>query len=151
MWINGGPVFAKQQRVGRGGHVFRPLVLRTRGEGTASERQPISIFGRFLEESQLAALPQLWNVLVGEMSIVGPCAASLREAGFYRNKVPNYELRQSVRPGITGYAQVYLRSASPSTRIEYDLHYVRHMGAALDFMIVWHSLILRRERHKHFS
>jgi lipopolysaccharide/colanic/teichoic acid biosynthesis glycosyltransferase len=148
-WTMGRPVLVKQERVGKGGRIFKQLKLRTRVEGNASQHPRMTLLGRFLEDSCLAELPQLWNVLVGEMSIVGPCPESPREADLYRDKVPNYELRQSVRPGLTGYAQVYLESASGSTRIEYDLHYIRHMDAALDFMIVWSSLFPGPERHRH--
>jgi lipopolysaccharide/colanic/teichoic acid biosynthesis glycosyltransferase len=148
LWTMGRPVLVKQERVGKGGRIFRQLRLRTRVEGSASEHPRMTLLGRFLEDSCLVELPQLWNVLVGEMSIVGPCPASPREADFYREKVLNYELRQSVRPGLTGYSQVYLGSASASTRIEYDLHYIRHMDAALDLMIVWHSLFAGTERHR---
>jgi lipopolysaccharide/colanic/teichoic acid biosynthesis glycosyltransferase len=149
LWTMGRPLLVKQERVGKGGRIFRQLRLRTRVEGNASQHPRMTLLGRFLEDSCLAELPQLWNVLVGEMSIVGPCPESPREADLYRDKVPNYELRQSVRPGLTGYAQVYLESASGSTRIEYDLHYIRHMDAALDFMIVWSSLFPGPERHRH--
>jgi lipopolysaccharide/colanic/teichoic acid biosynthesis glycosyltransferase len=149
LWSMGRPVIVKQERVGKGGRIFKQLRLRTRVEGSASEYPRITLFGRFLEDSYLAELPQLWNVLVGDMSIVGPCPESPGKASFDREKVPNYELRQSVRPGLTGYAQVYLGSASASTRIEYDLHYVRHMDAALDLMIIWHSLFPGAERHRH--
>jgi lipopolysaccharide/colanic/teichoic acid biosynthesis glycosyltransferase len=149
LWTMGRPVLVKQERVGKGGRIFRQLRLRTRVEGSESEHPRMTLLGRFLEESFLAELPQLWNVLVGEMSIVGPYPESPREADFYREKVLNYELRQSVRPGLTGYAQVYLGSASASTGIEYDLHYIRHMDAVLDLMIVWHSLFPGIERHTH--
>ena len=149
LWTMGRPVLVKQERVGKGGRIFEQLKLHTRVEGSASENPQITLFGRFLEDSCLAELPQLWNVLVGDMSIVGPCPESPREANFYRDEVPNYELRQSVRPGLTGYAQVYLGSASASTTIEYDLHYIRHMDAALDLMIVWHSLFPGTEFHRH--
>ena len=140
LWTMGRPVLVKQERVGKGGRIFEQLKLRTGVEGRASENPQMTLLGRFLEDSCLAELPQLWNVLVGDMSIVGPCPESPLKANFYREKVPNYELRQSVRPGLTGYAQVYLGSASASTTIEYDLHYIRHMDAALDLMIVWHTL-----------
>jgi lipopolysaccharide/colanic/teichoic acid biosynthesis glycosyltransferase len=148
LWTIGRPVLVKQERVGKGGRIFEQLKLRTGVEGSASENPRMTLLGRFLEDSCLAELPQLWNVLVGDMSIVGPSPESPRQANFYRDKVPNYELRQSVRPGITGYAQAYLGSASASTRIEYDLHYIRHMDAALDLMIVWHSVFPSTKRHR---
>jgi lipopolysaccharide/colanic/teichoic acid biosynthesis glycosyltransferase len=151
LWTMGRPVLVKQERVGKGGRIFKQLSFRTRMEGSTSAHPRMTLLGRFLEDSCLAELPRLWNVLVAEMSIVGPCPESPNEASSYRDKVPNYELRQSVRPGITGYAQVYLGSASPSTRIEYDLHYVRQMDAALDLIIIWHSLFPGIERHPLFK
>ena len=146
--IMGRPVLVKLDRIGKGGRVFRQLKLRTRVE-VASEHAPSTLLGRLLEESCIAELPQLWNVFLGDMSIVGPRAESPRTVNFCRERLPNYELRQSVRPGITGYAQVYLGHASASTRLEYDLHYIRHMGAALDLMILLHSLLPGTERHRH--
>jgi len=145
----GGPVLDKQECAGKDGRLFRQLKLRTRAEGNGSEHPRPTLLGRFLEDSRLAELPQLWNVLVGDMSIVGPCPESPREANLSREKVPNYELCQSVRPGITGYAQVFLGRASASTRIEYDLHYIRRMNATVDLMIVWHSLFPFVARHNH--
>jgi lipopolysaccharide/colanic/teichoic acid biosynthesis glycosyltransferase len=147
LWTMGRPVLVKQERVGKRGRIFKQFKLRTRVEGNASEHPRMTLLGRFLEESCLAELPQLWNVLVGDISIVGPHPESPHQANVYR-EAPNYELRQSVRPGITGYAQVYLGNASASTRIEYDLHYIRHMDAALDLRIVWHSLFPGNEHHR---
>jgi lipopolysaccharide/colanic/teichoic acid biosynthesis glycosyltransferase len=141
LWTIGRPVFVTRERVGKGGRVFRQLKLRTRVEDGFE-----TLLGRFLEESCLAELPQLWNVLVGDMSIVGPRPESPKQASIYRERLPNYKIRQSVRPGITGYAQVYLGCASAHTRLEYDLHYVRHMGAALDLRILRDS-VLPGHRH----
>jgi lipopolysaccharide/colanic/teichoic acid biosynthesis glycosyltransferase len=100
----GRPVLVKQERLGKGGRIFKQFKLRTRLEGSASEHPRKTLLGRFLEESCLAELPQLWNVLVGDISIVGPHPEGPHQGNVYR-EVPNYELRQSVRPGITGYAQ----------------------------------------------
>jgi lipopolysaccharide/colanic/teichoic acid biosynthesis glycosyltransferase len=123
--------------------------LRTRVEGSASELARMTFLGRFLEDSCLAELPQLWNVLVGDMSIVGPSPESPHKASFHRDRLPNYERRQSVRPGITGYAQVYLGDASASTRLEYDLYYIRHMGVALDLKILWNNVYPGTSRQTH--
>ena len=145
----GRPVLVRRDRVGKGGRTFRQLTFRTRVEGSTSGHWRMTFLGRFLEDSCLAELPQLWNVLVGDMSIVGPSADSPHKANLNRERLPNYELRLNVRPGITGYAQVYLGHASASTRLEYDLYYIRHMGAALDLMIVWQSLFPGTEFHRH--
>ena len=100
LWTLGPPVLVKQERVGKGGRIFKQLKLRLRMEGSAYEHQPMTALSRFLEDSHLADLPQLWNVLVGDMSIVGPCPESPREANIYREKVLNYELRRRARPGL---------------------------------------------------
>jgi lipopolysaccharide/colanic/teichoic acid biosynthesis glycosyltransferase len=140
LWTTGRPVLVTRERVGKGGRIFKQVKLRTRIGDSASEPAQVNLVGRFLEDSCLAELPQLWNVIVGDMSLVGPSPESPHNAKLNRERLPNYELRQIVRPGITGYAQVYLGSASSSTTLEYDLYYVRHKGAALDVKILWRSV-----------
>jgi lipopolysaccharide/colanic/teichoic acid biosynthesis glycosyltransferase len=141
LWTSGPPILVTQERVGKDGRVFGQLKLRTRVEDASEQAPTTTLLGRFLEDTYLAELPQLWNVLVGDMSIVGPLPESPKLAAIYRERFPDYEIRQSVRPGITGYAQVYLGCASAHTRLEYDLHYIRHMGAALDLRILRDSIL----------
>jgi lipopolysaccharide/colanic/teichoic acid biosynthesis glycosyltransferase len=84
LWTLGRPLVVTRERVGKGGYVFKQLRFRTGVEGRAPEHQQLTPLGQFLEDSCLAELPQLWNVLMGEMSIVGPCPESPHRAEIYR-------------------------------------------------------------------
>jgi lipopolysaccharide/colanic/teichoic acid biosynthesis glycosyltransferase len=138
-----GPVLYRQQRVGKDGSDFELLKLRTMvvgaekmGAGFAVDRgdSRITRVGRLLRRLSLDELPQLWNVLRGDMSIVGPRPT-------LRYQVDNYTPRQrrrlEVRPGLTGWAQVNGRAELPwEKRIELDVWYVEHRSAGLDLRIL---------------
>jgi len=140
------PFFA-QMRVGRNHVPFRLHKLRTmRTAGTDAGRytQPgdtrITRVGRFLRATRLDELPQLWNVLRGEMSLIGPRAEWDRLVADYERQIPCYFFRHLVKPGITGWAQVnypYGASLEDTVRkLEYDLYYIRHFSFTLDASIV---------------
>jgi lipopolysaccharide/colanic/teichoic acid biosynthesis glycosyltransferase len=148
IWLDDrGPVFFAQTRVGKNHVPFRLLKLRTmhaaQTEG-APYTQPndtrITRVGRFLRNTRLDELPQLWNVLRGEMSLIGPRAEWVRLVENYEREVPCYYFRHLVKPGITGWAQVnypYGASLEDTTRkLEYDLYYIRHFSFLLDASIV---------------
>jgi lipopolysaccharide/colanic/teichoic acid biosynthesis glycosyltransferase len=138
-----GPVLYRQTRVGKDGVDFELVKLRTMvvgaeklGAGWAVDRGDprITRAGRILRKLSLDELPQLWNVVRGEMSIVGPRPT-------LRYQVDRYDERQlhrlDVLPGITGWAQIHGRAALPwAERIELDLWYVEHRSAALDLKIL---------------
>lgn len=144
-----GPVMYTQRRVGLYGEVFTIFKIRTMYED--SERQSgatwavpgdprITPLGRFLRFSHLDELPQLFNVLSGEMSLVGPRPERPEFLPRLEAEIPDYRRRLAVRPGITGLAQV---QQAPDTdvnsvrrKLDYDLHYVAAMGAWLDLRIV---------------
>jgi lipopolysaccharide/colanic/teichoic acid biosynthesis glycosyltransferase len=140
---DGGPVLYRQTRVGQGGTDFELLKLRTmivgaetQGAGYAVDRGDprITRVGRILRRTSLDELPQLWNVLRGEMSIVGPRPT-------LRYQVERYDERQrrrlDVRPGLTGWAQVHGRASLPwAERIELDVWYVEHRSPLLDLKIL---------------
>jgi lipopolysaccharide/colanic/teichoic acid biosynthesis glycosyltransferase len=137
----GGPIFYRQQRVGRDGRDFELLKLRTMevgaergGYAVSAGDQRITRVGRVLRRLSLDELPQLWNVLRGDMSLVGPRPT-------LRYQVDQYTERQrrrlDVKPGVTGWAQVQGRARLPwDERIELDIWYVDHRSPWLDLRIL---------------
>jgi lipopolysaccharide/colanic/teichoic acid biosynthesis glycosyltransferase len=106
--------------------------------------------GRLLRRSNIDELPQLWNVLRGEMSIVGPRPERPNFVAEFKDRIPQYMLRHKVKAGITGWAQVHgwRGNTSIEKRIEYDLYYIENWSVRLDFKIMWLTL-LRGFFHKH--
>ena len=144
---DGRPIIFRQQRMGRDKEVFTVYKFRTMrapvdsGEIYTRENDPrITPMGRWLRKLRLDELPQLWNVLNGELSLIGPRAEWIECAERYEKKIPFYHFRHLVKPGITGWAQVnYPYGESEEDAIEklkYDLYYIRHYSLKLDAMIV---------------
>jgi lipopolysaccharide/colanic/teichoic acid biosynthesis glycosyltransferase len=106
--------------------------------------------GRFLRRSNLDELPQLWNVLRGDMSIVGPRPERPIFVEQFKHRIPQYMLRHKVKAGLTGWAQVNgWRGNTPlEKRIEYDLYYIENWSVRLDLKIIWLTLI-KGFFHKH--
>ena len=151
IWLtNGRPVIFQQPRVGREGVLFTVFKFRTMraddgGDDSADiytrEGDPrITRAGRWLRKLRLDELPQLFNVLRGDMSLIGPRAEWVRCAERYEQKIPFYHFRHLVKPGITGWAQVnypYGESEQDAVeKLKYDLYYIRHYSLKLDAMIV---------------
>lgn len=142
----GRPVLFAQERVGLGGRVFRVYKFRTmRGlprEGlyAGSEADRITPLGRFLRRFRLDELPQLWNVLRGDMSLVGPRPEQKVLVDAYSQEMPLYALRHVVRPGLTGWAQVHHGYAEGKDgaweKLSYDLYYLKHFSLWLDLRIL---------------
>ncbi len=141
-----GPVFYSQERVGLNGRRFRMIKFRSmradaesRGAGWTTKDDPRRTrLGEVLRRLSLDELPQLWNVLVGDMSLVGPRPERPVYVDQFRASIPRYMLRHHVRAGLTGWAQVNgLRGDTPlERRIEYDLYYVKNWSLALDVRII---------------
>lgn len=156
-WLRSGrPVLFAQQRVGRGGrrfslYKFRTLPVLSLAEGdrqwTPAETDG---WGRFLRSTGLDELPQLFNVLRGEMSLVGPRPERPHFVEQFRRHLVFYSMRHRFQVGITGWAQVngWRGDTSISRRVEHDLYYLRHWSLALDVRILWMTLadFLRRLR-----
>jgi sugar transferase EpsL len=147
----GRPVLFRQLRPGLNGRPFVMYKFRTmtRARGAHGrllpDAQRLPRFGRFLRSASLDELPELWNVVKGEMSLVGPRPLRMRYLPRYS---PEQALRHEVRPGITGWAQVHGRNAIPWDRkLELDVWYVRHVSPRLDLEILCRTLleIVRRE------
>ena len=140
---DGGPILYRQRRVGRGGREFELLKLRTMvvgaetiGAGYAVDRGDprITRTGRVLRRLSIDELPQLWNVLLGEMALVGPRPTLAYQVEKY---TPRQRRRLDVKPGITGWAQVNGRAALAwADRIELDVWYVEHRSLRLDLTIL---------------
>lgn len=131
----GRPVFFRQERAGKGGRTFRLVKFRSMraGEGTDAERT--TGFGRFLRASSLDELPQLFQVLAGTMSLVGPRPLPVRYLPRYTAK---QNRRHEVRPGITGWAQVNGRNTlSWKEKFALDVWYVDHRSLVLDLRILF--------------
>ena len=148
VWLNDrGPVFFFQTRIGKNGQPFRLVKLRSMrvepvdGDLYTKANDPrITRVGHVLRSSRLDELPQLWNVLRGDMSLIGPRAEWNRLVENYEREIPCYHFRHLVKPGITGWAQVnYPYGASmedTQRKLEYDLYYIRHFSFMLDASIV---------------
>jgi lipopolysaccharide/colanic/teichoic acid biosynthesis glycosyltransferase len=139
-----------QRRSGFLGTEFTLWKFRTMRPGADAhgpfrrDREAPTRLGAFLRRYRFDELPQLWNVLRGEMSMVGPRPEWIKEVEVLEKAVPNYHLRHLVPPGITGWAQVYYRATNdPSESLEkhhYDLYYLKHFSFALDFSILLKTL-----------
>lgn len=131
----GSPVFFRQERAGKGGRVFRILKFRTMREGEGTDAERLTRVGRFLRASSLDEVPELINVLRGEMSLVGPRPLPVRYLPRY---TPRQNRRHEVLPGITGWAQVNGRNAIDwETKFRYDLEYVENRSVLFDLKILW--------------
>jgi Undecaprenyl-phosphate glucose phosphotransferase len=154
-----GPVFYRQERMGLDGKPFTILKFRSMLDDAERETGPVwarandprvTAFGRFLRRSNLDELPQLWNVLRGDMSIVGPRPERPHFVAQFKHRIPQYMLRHKVKAGLTGWAQVNgWRGNTPlEKRIEYDLYYIENWSVRLDLKIIWLTLV-KGFFHKH--
>jgi exopolysaccharide biosynthesis polyprenyl glycosylphosphotransferase len=156
---SGFPIFYSQPRLGKGGLVFKIYKYRTMrqdaeadGEAkTTLENDPrVTRMGGFLRRTRLDELPQFWNVLRGDMSLVGPRAERPELVAEYQKQVPFYRARLLVKPGLTGWAQInygYVASITETAvKIEYDLYYIKHRTLAMDFQIILRTIgtVIRR-------
>ena len=130
----GRPILFAQDRAGLNGRPFTLYKFRTMKEGEGSDAERLTRLGRFLRAASLDELPELWNVLKGEMSLVGPRPLPVRYLPRY---TPEQNRRHEVKPGITGWAQVNGRNALDwETKFRYDVDYVDSQSVWLDLKIL---------------
>ncbi|MEO6654440.1 MAG: sugar transferase [Ilumatobacteraceae bacterium] len=148
---NRGPVFFRQERVGLHGAPFQIWKLRTMKPGaidisgwTSNQDPRITPFGKVLRRTHIDELPQVFNIFVGELSVVGPRPEQVGHSRTLEERLPFYAARHLVRPGLTGWAQVRYKYASSEedafTKLQYDLHYVRHESLSTDLRVIWLTL-----------
>jgi exopolysaccharide biosynthesis polyprenyl glycosylphosphotransferase len=148
-----GPIFYRQQRVGRGGRQFEIVKLRSMipnaerhsGPQWAQQDDPrVTRVGRILRKTRLDEAPQLLNVLRGEMSLIGPRPERDVFVEQLTQQIPFYRTRLAVKPGLTGWAQVRYRYGNSTedalVKLQYDLYYIRHQSLALDLLILLRTL-----------
>jgi sugar transferase (PEP-CTERM system associated) len=143
-----GPVLYRQKRVGLDGVPFYCYKFRTMRADAEADTGPtwaldddprITKFGKFMRKSRLDEIPQLWNVLKGDMSLVGPRPERPEFTEVLSREIPHYHLRHTVRPGITGWAQIRYKYASSledaKEKLRYDLFYIKNMSIGLDLLV----------------
>lgn len=154
-----GPIFFRQTRVGLGGRNFTVYKFRTmrqdaevQGAQWASKNDPrVTRFGMFMRKTRLDEVPQLWNVLRGDMGFVGPRPERPEFVPWLSEQIPYFDLRHMIRPGLTGWAQVRYgygaTLAESREKLEFDLYYIKHMSLGLDLLIMFETVktILRRQ------
>jgi lipopolysaccharide/colanic/teichoic acid biosynthesis glycosyltransferase len=148
---SGSKVFYTQKRVGKNGVLFTLYKLRTLKHsanddlsGMRPNDPDILWVGRFLRVWRIDELPQIWNILKGDMSWVGPRPERPHIVERCKLQIPNYHLRHNVAPGITGWAQIHNPDATPNDnakKLEYDLEYIQNAGLKQDVMILWKTLV----------
>jgi sugar transferase (PEP-CTERM system associated) len=154
-----GPIFFRQTRVGLGGRNFSVYKFRTMrtdaevaGAKWATKDDPRATrIGKFMRKTRLDEVPQLWNVLRGDMGFVGPRPERPEFVPWLCEQIPYFNLRHMIRPGLTGWAQVrYGYGASleqAREKLEFDLYYIKHMTLGLDLLIMFETVktIIRRQ------
>ncbi len=146
---SGFPILYSQVRLGKGGQIFKIYKFRTMKQNAeadgeaklAEENDPrVTRVGNFLRRTRLDELPQFWNVLHGEMSLVGPRAERPELVAEFQKQIPFYRARLLVKPGLTGWAQInygYVASVTETAvKLEYDLYYIKHRSLPMDFNVI---------------
>ena len=149
-----GVAIYKQKRVGLNGKLFtlykfRSMVVDAERDGPvwSQENDPrVTTFGKFLRATRLDELPQLLNIFRGQMSLIGPRPERPEFVADLRARIPHYDLRHLVAPGLTGWAQVMYRYTSSvdeaARKLEYDLYYIKNHSIQLDFAILIKTIIM---------
>lgn len=150
---DGGSVYIQQNRVGRNNSLinirkFRTMSFNDNEEGGNKQNNRITKVGNFLRRSRLDELPQLWNILVGDLSLIGPRPELPALTQVYEKEIPYYNVRHLIEPGLSGWAQLYHENhphqgkniEETKNKLSYDLYYIKNRSLALDFKIALKTL-----------
>ncbi|HUK49337.1 MAG TPA: TIGR03013 family XrtA/PEP-CTERM system glycosyltransferase [Terriglobales bacterium] len=148
-----GPILYRQKRVGLGGKVFHCFKFRTMRQDAEADSGPtwaldddprITKFGKFLRTARFDEIPQLWCVLKGDMSFVGPRPERPEFVETLTQEIPFYATRNAVRPGITGWAQIRYKYGNSvedaKEKLQYDLYYIKNMSLGMDLLIMFQTI-----------
>lgn len=147
-----GPVFYSQARLGKDGHQFRihkfrSMVVNAEAGGAAfatENDRRVTRFGWFMRRTRIDELPQLWCVIRGDMSVVGPRPERPEHMARIEAEIPEFPMRLAVKPGLTGWAQVSYRYAGTMdelrTKLEYDLYYIQFASILMEIRILLHTI-----------
>ncbi len=145
---DGGKIFIRQERVGQNNHTvsilkFRTMSVDDSGDGRVGREQKITHVGKFLRASRIDELPQLWNVLRGDISLIGPRPELPKLVELYEKEISFYNVRHLIKPGLSGWAQLYQKTPpkfatdyiQTKTKLSYDLFYIKNRSFWLDIKI----------------
>lgn len=151
--VEGGNPFIWHERIGRGNRPFYIVKLRTmlfndHGDPELQQKNRVTTIGKFLRKSRIDELPQLWNVLTGDLSFIGPRPELPAIARTYEAEIPYYEVRHLITPGLSGWAQIYHLDAPRGAadvertrrKLSYDMYYLKHRSFGLDLAIALKTL-----------
>ncbi len=149
---DGGPIFTYQKRVGQSGRLvnlvkFRTMTANDQGQWVEGNTNRVTSVGRFLRLTRIDELPQLWNVVNGDVSLVGPRPEFPEPVKIYEKEIPYYSARHLVKPGLSGWAQLYGEHPHHGTdvsttknKLSYDLYYIKNRGLWLDITIALRTI-----------
>lgn len=150
---SGGTPFITNERIGRGGRIFRIIKLRSmlfndNGNPELQKKNHVTAFGRFLRKTRIDELPQLWNVFMGDLSFIGPRPELPKLVEVYEREIPQYQMRHLIAPGLSGWAQIHdydaprggADVARTKQKLSYDLYYLKHRSFGLDLAIALKTL-----------
>ena len=151
--MNDGTPFILNERIGKGGRTFRIIKLRSmlfndQGNPELQKKNRVTSLGRLLRKARVDELPQLWNVLTGDLSFIGPRPELPKIAEVYEREIPQYRMRHLIAPGLSGWAQIHDADAPrggadierTKKKVSYDLYYLKHRSFGLDLAIATKTL-----------
>ena len=142
---DGGSIFYFQERVGVNGRIVRLSKFRSMSEGGGEK---ITKCGRFLRKTRIDELPQLWSVLKGDLSLIGPRPEKPEFVALYERRIPYYNVRHLIKPGLSGWAQIHqdnppkygVQYDETALKLSFDLYYVKHRSYILDLQIALQTI-----------